>query len=395
MTVLWRFVTLFALLYAAFGVSSPFMPAFFNSRGVLPQGVGALFAAGTVIRLISGPVAGRVADLTQRRRAVLAACTAFAALVAVGLLPSHGFAALLAVSVFHSAALAPTTTLADALALGSAERQTPERRFHYGWVRGSGSAIFIAGTLLSGQVVTAFGLGSIIVLHAVLLAGAAGAALLVPELVRQEDADAVPETPDGANAFTLLRMPPFRRLLLVSALVLGSHAMHDAFAVIRWSAAGISPAAVSVLWSESVAAEVLVFFLIGPALVTRMTPAGTLALAASAAVLRWVVVGSSTELTALALVQPLHGLTFAALHLACMRLIAVLAPLELAATAQALYALGAGGTTALLTLLSGGLYARLQGRGFLVMAVLAATAVPLTWRLRAVRRSSEAGPGAR
>ena len=44
--------------------------------------------------------------------------------------------------------------------------------------------------------------------------------------------------------------------------------MHDAFAVIRWRAAGVSPALASVLWSESVAAEVLVFFLIGPALVT-------------------------------------------------------------------------------------------------------------------------------
>ena len=56
--------------------------------------------------------------------------------------------------------------------------------------------------------------------------------------------------------------------MLVAALILGSHAMHDAFAVIRWRAAGVSPALASVLWSESVAAEVLVFFLIGPALVT-------------------------------------------------------------------------------------------------------------------------------
>ena len=37
------------------------------------------------------------------------------------------------------------------------------------------------------------------------------------------------------------------------------------------------------LWSESVAAEVLVFFLIGPALVTWLTPAGALAVAALAA----------------------------------------------------------------------------------------------------------------
>ena len=53
-------------------------------------------------------------------------------------------------------------------------------------------------------------------------------------------------------------------MALAAALVLGSHAMHDAFAIIRWSDAGISPAVSSVLWSESVAAEVVVFVLLGP-----------------------------------------------------------------------------------------------------------------------------------
>jgi MFS transporter, PPP family, 3-phenylpropionic acid transporter len=84
--------------------------------------------------------------------------------------------------------------------------------------------------------------------------------------------------------------------------------MHDAFAVIRWSAAGISPALVSFLWSESVAAEVLVFFVIGPALVTRLTPAGAAAIAALGGVLRWAVMAQTTEVRALALVQPLHGM---------------------------------------------------------------------------------------
>ena len=40
--------------------------------------------------------------------------------------------------------------------------------------------------------------------------------------------------------------------------------MHDAFAIIRWRDAGISPAVSSMLWSESVGAEVLVFVLLGP-----------------------------------------------------------------------------------------------------------------------------------
>ena len=384
MNALHRFVALYALMYAAFGVASPFMPAFFAGRGLAPEQLGILFAAGTAIRLVSGPLGGRLADLTQALRAVLAVCELLAALVALGLLSAPPFTALLLISLLHAAALAPTTSLADALALGAARPRNAHPRFEYGWVRGTGSAVFVIGTLLSGQVVDSWGLTSIIVFQAALLVAAAGAATLVPTCGRQEPvAAAEPGAPAGVVA--LLRMPLFRRVMLVSGLVLGSHAMHDTFAVIRWSAAGVTPAMASALWSESVAAEVLVFFLIGPPLLTRLRPAGVLAVAAAAGVMRWVAMASSTSVMALSLVQPLHGLTFAALHLACMRLISAIVPQRLAATAQALYALGAGATTALLTLASGWLYATLGAQGFLMMAVLCAAATPLTWKLRAVR----------
>jgi PPP family 3-phenylpropionic acid transporter len=381
MSALPRFVGLFALMYAAFGVSSPFLPAFFASRGLAPEQIGLLFATGTAVRLASGPLCSRLADRTQALRVVLAACAALAAAIALSLLPGTGFPALLTISWLHAAALAPITILADTLALRAAGAG---RTFEYGWVRGTGSAVFIVGTLVSGQAVGAWGLPSIIVLHAALLLGAAGAALRVPE--HQPSVVHVAQPAPPARAMDLLRIPPFRRLMLVSALVLGSHAMHDAFAVIRWSAAGVTPAMASALWSESVAAEVVIFFVIGPRLVERLGPAGVLALAAGAGTLRWVVMASTAEVVALALVQPLHGLTFAALHLACMRLIAAIAPSQLAATAQAMYALGATATTALLTLASGRLYGSFGARGFLVMALLCAAAAPLTWRLRSVAR---------
>jgi PPP family 3-phenylpropionic acid transporter len=159
--------------------------------------------------------------------------------------------------------------------------------------------------------------------------------------------------------------------------------MHDSFAVIRWSAAGISPVTASVLWSESVAAEVVVFFLLGPVLLDRLKPAGAMALAAAAGALRWAVMAESADIVALALMQPLHGLTFALFHLACMRVLAAIVPPGLAATAQAIYGtLAIGAATSVLTLLSGVLYARLGAHGFWVMAALCAAALPLTLGLR-------------
>src|SRR5215467_8740392 len=190
MSVLLRFVALYALMYAAFGVSSPFMPAFFKERGLTPEQLGLLFGAGTAIRLASGPLVGRLADLTQALRTA--------------------------------------------------------------------------------------------------------------------------------------------RLL------------------------------------------------------TRLQPAGVLIVAAAAGVVRWATMASSASVLALAVVQPLHGLTFAGLHLACMRLISAIVPQRLAASAQALYTFGAGASTAFLILVSGRLYGALNARGFLVMALLCAAVPPLAWRLYAV-----------
>jgi MFS transporter, PPP family, 3-phenylpropionic acid transporter len=212
------------------------------------------------------------------------------------------------------------------------------------------------------------------------------AATLVPEL-RHDRTPGVVRAPAG-GVLLLLRLPRFRTLVLVAALILGSHAMHDAFAVIRWRAAGVSPATVSGLWSEAVAAEVLVFFSIGPTLVTWLTPAGALAVAALAGMLRWAVMAQSAEVVALALVQPLHGLTFALLHLACMRALARIVPQGLEGTAQALYGtVGIGAASAVLTLVSGALYARVGAQGFWGMAALCALALPWSWTLREPARS--------
>ena len=377
---LWRFILLFGLMYAAFGVASPFLPAFLATRGLAPEEISLVLGAGTAIRLISGPAVGRLADRLRALRLLLGLTLALAAAAALGYLPGRGFAMLLMIGLLHQAALAPTTTLADALALGAALRPPG---FEYGWVRGAGSAAFILGSIVAGQAIGSFGLVSILGLQAALRVLAAGCALLVPGNPGRPRPDATEDRVASTRALSLFALRKFRRLILVAALVLGSHAMHDTFAVIRWSAGGMSAATASILWSEAVAAEVLVFFLIGPALVRTLGAAGAMSLAAAAGLLRWSVMALTVDVTALALVQPLHGLTFALLHLACMRQLGEIVPPSLAATAQAIYGtLAVGAVTSALTLVSGPLYGRFGGGGFALMAGLCAIALPIAWSLR-------------
>ena len=375
-----RFLALYVALFAAFGVASPFFAAFLSHRALQPEAIGVVLAAGTAIRLFAGPLGARLSDRLGTPRLMLVGFTAAASAIALLYLPATGFWRLLLVSVAHASVLAPINPIADALTLQAAIGGQSSRRFEYGWVRGAGSAAFILGTLLAGPAAGQFGLDAIIWLNGLLLGAAAWWAHRLPELPAVPVVAPVLATPRPTRGATqLLRLPAFRRLMLVAALIQGSHALHDGFVVIHWQSQGIGDGTIGLLWSESVAAEVVVFMLGGPWLLDRLSPAAASVLAALAGVVRWAVLAQATSTLGPALVEPLHGLTFALQHLACMRLIGAIVAPELAATAQAFYStVAVGAATAVLTLASGTLYAHLGAPAFWLMAALCAIAIPLT-----------------
>src|SRR5262245_50808505 len=59
---LFRFVILYSALFGAFGLASPFLPAFIASQGLAPDALGLVLGTATAVRLISGTLAGRLAD---------------------------------------------------------------------------------------------------------------------------------------------------------------------------------------------------------------------------------------------------------------------------------------------------------------------------------------------
>ena len=392
-----RFGLLFSGLYMAFGAASPFFPAFLSARGLSADQIGLVLALGSACRLAAGPVAGRLADRLHALRAVLASCCLLAALAAFAFLTAYGLSPLLLIGLCYAAMLAPTTSLADALALrsaaGSADdspRQAAveaggrrEARFEYGWVRGAGSAAFILGSIIGGQAINLLGPGAGLGLQATFLIMAAGIALWVPELAAPRPAVPRAAQPEGGMR-ALLRIREFRLVVLLAALILGSHAMHDSFVMILWNQIGISAGLGSVLWAQSVAAEVVVFFWLGPLLLRHVRPEAGMGLAAVAAMLRWMLTALLASPAAFALIEPLHGLTFALLHLSCMRVLVAVVPNAMAATAQTVYALGIGAASTTLTLWSGSLYGRFGPGGFAAMAGLAALSLPIIavlWRI--------------
>ena len=364
---------LYVLLFGSFGAEAPFFPLFLQSSGRTAAEIGLILSAGTVVRLSFGPLVGILADRIGIRL-TLGVTTIAAGSIGFGYLAASSFGALLAVSMLHATVLTSLTPLSDALALAASAR---EKTFAYGWVRGIGSGGFVLATLVSGAVVAAFGLSSIIVIASVMIL------LMVLPLPRIAAPGRTAGGPPLAGVAALFAIPSFRRILLVGGLVIGSQSMSDTFAAIHWRAAGVSPTIVGALWAEAVAAELLVFLLVGPMLLRRFGPSRCAVLGALSGIAQWAALASTADPALLALSQPLHGLTFALTHLSCMTVIAATVPAERAATAQALYGtLCLGLASALVTTASGILWGVWSARAFWAMSALCLVAVPVAATLR-------------
>jgi PPP family 3-phenylpropionic acid transporter len=374
-----RFALIFATQFAAVGVILPFLPAVLAGHGLSPEQVGAVLAVGAAVRLVAGPLGGRIADATGDAPKVLAAAAAAAALAACGFLLPAGFILLLLVQAVHSAAIAPIVPLTDAVAV-TAARGRPG--FDYARVRAAGSIAFILAALAGGQAVAMAGTNGAVVLLVLCLAGTAGAALLLP----RARPGASRAAPGWAGFLAPLRIKAFRRLLVVSALIQASHAMYYAFGTLHWQAAGLGPGLIGALWATGVVAEVALF-LWGRGVVARLGPTGLSVAAGLAGVLRWVVTALTVDPALLFPAQILHAATFGMQHLAAMAVLARVVPPAEAATAQTLHAaLGVGLWMMLVTLACGPAYAAMGGAGFWGMAVLCLAAIPASLALgRALR----------
>ncbi len=180
------YIVLYVVLYAAFGAASPFWPKFFETRALASQQIGLILAAAMLTRLGFGPLVAVLADRLGSLRLVLAGCAAVAAAAALALLWADKFWFLLLVALVQAAALAPTTSIADALSVNAARPRFAGRPFEYGWIRGAASAAFVLGTLIAGQLVSPADLTPVIWMNAAFLIAAASATALLPGQARSQ-----------------------------------------------------------------------------------------------------------------------------------------------------------------------------------------------------------------
>uniref|UniRef100_UPI0018DF25CE MFS transporter n=1 Tax=Roseomonas rosulenta TaxID=2748667 RepID=UPI0018DF25CE len=171
-----RFALVFAAQFAAVGVMLPFIPPLMASRGLAAAEVATILALGGAVRLVSGPLGGRLADAVGQPRAVMAAGALVAAGAAVLYGVAAGFTGLLVANLIFAVAFACVVPLGDAMAL----RASRTEAWDYGRVRATGSVAFILAAGGAGWLAERAGAGSVAWLLAGALLAAAIAALLLP-----------------------------------------------------------------------------------------------------------------------------------------------------------------------------------------------------------------------
>src|SRR6201999_536597 len=104
---------LYVTLYLAYGTESAYLPAFLRYHGLSIEQIGLMLSAGTVGRIVAGPVTARLADHLEARGQVLSIAACSSGFIGFAYNVAFGFAPLLAVSMVHAAATASLAPLCD------------------------------------------------------------------------------------------------------------------------------------------------------------------------------------------------------------------------------------------------------------------------------------------
>lgn len=366
-----RLSTYYAALFFTIGIALPFWPLFLETRQLEAGDIGLALAIAAWAKIVSVPVFGRLADPPGRGRPTLMLLALLTLLTYVGYGLAEGFWPVVLLQLCLGAFMSPLFPVGDSQVMQAVKSTGVD----YGLVRLTGSLSFIGGNLVGGWLIaysdkSAFHL-SLVAFAALILASV----WLLPKRPK----NAARHEPMRYRA--LLSCKPFWWLVAAGGALQASHAAFLSMSSLSWKAAGLSESTIAWIWAVSVLGEVAVLAL-GTRLVARFSPAQLLVAAGLAGLLRWNLNAFFIDPVVLMFSQALHGLTFAATHLATVYLVVRAVPQGLASSGQSLYAaIQSGVVLGAFFWLSGWLFEK--GLGLwanLGMAGLSTLGLLLVWR---------------
>lgn len=370
------------LYYGLQGVSIPFLPLWFASRGLDPALIGLIVATSFLPKILSTPVVAHVADQTGRAHGLIASALAASLILFICYPFSQTPACLLAVTLLLNAVFPAVLPLMDRMAIASGRGQGNS----YTVMRACGSLGFATVTVAGGYLIKTFDADWVMWLSILLIVACLACVRFLPHAARPAGAELRADTSraDAAGAGRVrfpmrevLRDRPLLMCIAATSLVQASNGFLYSYSTLHWTASGLSTAQISLLWVVGVTSEV-VFFFLAPRILARTGAQWLILTSAIMTAIRWAGLSASTDPAVIGGLQVLQCFTLAGNNAAIMWYITRHVPAACKTSAIALYALLSGGVFMFASIqLGGAVYRSYAPGGFLVMAVCAVGAVPL------------------
>ncbi len=376
-----RLSIFYAFLTIGSGMQLPFLPLWLHAKGLTVAQISLVFAGMTACRILAVPAVAIIADRYRNRRSLIIVCGFLSFLGYLLLGTASGFWQILAISFFAALFTAPIMTLTEGFSVdGSAAHG-----LDYGRLRLWASLSFLLGNLGGGVLLLYLPITSLIHLVAMAQGLSAFVAFLLPpdpEGRRTHPAAACPNP--SLSVFWLLVPGTFMVFVMAASLGQASHGLLYTFGPVHWDSLGYGKLAIGGFWAISIAAEVILFGF-SNALVNRFGAVMLIMMGTAGGAIRWTFMSGDFGFGAMAVLQALHAVSFAMLHLGTMHYIRQTVPAGLRNSAQGLYAAISGGIALSAAMwLSGLLYGELLGKTYLVMAAISLVALSFALALRRV-----------
>ncbi len=319
---------LYFLFFGSHGSLLPFIPLFFEARGLTATDISFLMVLLPISNLVIPPLWGLLADSIGSRSKVLRFCLLMYSASVLALIPNLGFWGSLGVMVLFALFRSPVTALTDAVAhaqLGPAIER-------FGQVRLWGSVGFLACSRLYGYLYDTIEQATAIGTISLLILAAAFAS-------RALDADTPNQSQSRTKVFSETRAYMFQPRILI--LLLGvfiyyaGHSTFDAFFGLHMRALGFSYDFIGTAWAIGVGTEVLLMTQ-AHRLLTKVRPITVLTVCGIVAAFRWGVLSELSVGTQILWSQPLHGITFGIFYLSMVNQVQKYAPPDVRATVQSI-----------------------------------------------------------
>ena len=301
--------------FCAYGLFVPFFPVWLKSQAYGAELIGLVVASSYFFRFAGGLL---FANFVKRAHHLLSTLRVLA-WASVGVMASISivaenfwllFVAIGLFSMLNSAGIPITDTLATTW-----QQQV---KLDYGKARLIGSAAYVVGVTVFGNLIGVIGNQNIVWVLTALLFLYASVQMLSPSVAPADNNQHSVTTP--VRFTELLKDSITLRVMIAATLIQGSHAGYYVYSVLYWTQLGINVETTSLLWGLAVCAEILLFFF-SNRLFRKWSISKLLYIATIGAIARWGLFAMTDNLWLIALLQTFHSLTFALMHYAVIRYI--------------------------------------------------------------------------